>query len=180
MVISSCPKGCHPSSQECHHLTVNMCQNSRYIVPLRSPVQPSFPIVLKTSCLLITEILPVLGTTQGPVLFSDLGICTTFARLHQCTGSSRNFFSLLAVLCFLPSSWYRNYWAPLMQSEPILEGLHLIYYVCRPQEPLTKGKYKRVHGFHGTCIGDCAATVSSEVLRIVAVQIAGRINDIGG
>ena len=87
---------------------------------------------------------------------------------------------LLAVLCFLPSSWYRNHWAPSMQSEPTQEGLHLIYYVCRPQEPLTKGKYKRVHGFHGTCIGDCAATVSSEVLRIVAFQVAGRINDIGG
>ena len=37
-----------------------------------------------------------------------------------------------------------------------------------------------MHGFHGTCIGDCAATVSSEVLRIVAFQVAGRINDIGG
>ena len=89
-------------------------------------------------------------------------------------------FWLLAVLCFLPSSWYRNHWAPSMQSGPIQEGLHLIDYICRPEEPLTKGKYKRVHGFHGTCIGDCAATVSSEVLRIVAFQVAGRINDIGG
>ena len=67
-----------------------------------------------------------------------------------------------------------------MDSEAIEEGLELIDFICCPDEPCDRGKFTRVSGFQGKCIGDCAATISSEVLRIVAFQVAGRIGDING
>ena len=67
-----------------------------------------------------------------------------------------------------------------MDSEAIDEGLELIDFICCPDEPCDRGKFTRVSGFQGKCIGDCAATIHSEVLRIVAFQVAGRIGDING
>ena len=44
-------------------------------------------------------------------------------------------------------------------------------------DPLNLGPLCHVPGWNGKCIGDCIATISSKVLRVVAFQAAGSIGE---
>ena len=66
-----------------------------------------------------------------------------------------------------------------MQPESdITAGLDITDHLCCPEAlpPQTLKQY--IKGFHGRCIGDSAASIRRDVLRIIALQVAGRINDI--
>ena len=66
-----------------------------------------------------------------------------------------------------------------MQSElGIAAGLDITDHLCCPEvlPPQTHKQY--IKRFHGRCIGDSAASIRHDVLRIIALQVAGRIRDI--
>ena len=62
-----------------------------------------------------------------------------------------------------------------MDSEFIAEGLELYSNICNARDSCVLGNFVHVPGWKGRCIGDCAATISAKVLRVVAFQAAGCI-----
>ena len=65
-----------------------------------------------------------------------------------------------------------------MDSESAAEGLVLLDSFSESHEAFALGNFNHVPGRKGTCIGDCAATISEKVLRLVAFQVAGCIGEI--
>ena len=61
-----------------------------------------------------------------------------------------------------------------------VEGLDMVDHLCRLDTPGHKDTLRNIYGFHGRCIGDSAATIRSDVLRLIALQVAGMINDVKG
>ena len=57
-----------------------------------------------------------------------------------------------------------------MDGESVAEELLLLEHLSDAHDACVLGKYHNVPGWKGTCIGDCAATVSDKVLRVVAFQ----------
>ena len=58
------------------------------------------------------------------------------------------------------------------------EGLLFLDNLLDAHDACVVGNYQHVPGWKGTCIGDCAATISDKVLRVVAFQVAGCIGQI--
>ena len=58
------------------------------------------------------------------------------------------------------------------------EELLLLNNLSDAHDACVLGKYHNVPGWKGTCIGDCAATMNEQVLRVVAFQVAGCISEI--
>ena len=56
--------------------------------------------------------------------------------------------------------------------------LELLHSISTVHEPLNLGPLCHVPGWNGKCIGDCIATISNKVLRVVAFQAAGSICEI--
>ena len=56
--------------------------------------------------------------------------------------------------------------------------LGLLDSISTVREPLNLGSFRHVPGWIGKCIGDCIATISDKVLRVVAFQAAGSIGEI--
>ena len=65
-----------------------------------------------------------------------------------------------------------------MDAEFIAEGLEVYSDVCNARDTCDLGNFVRLPGWKGRCIGDCAATISAKVLRVVAFQAAGCIGEI--
>ena len=65
-----------------------------------------------------------------------------------------------------------------MDSESAAEGLVLLDSISESHEAFALGNFNHVPSWKGTCIGDCAATISEKVLRLVAFQVAGCICEI--
>ena len=65
-----------------------------------------------------------------------------------------------------------------MDGESVAEGLLLLDNLSDAHDACVLGKYHHVPGWKGMCIGDCAATISDKVLRVVAFQVAGCISEI--
>ena len=65
-----------------------------------------------------------------------------------------------------------------MDGESVAEGLLLLDNLSDAHDACVLGNYQHVPGWKGTCIGDCAATISDKVLRVVAFQVAGCIGEI--
>ena len=57
-------------------------------------------------------------------------------------------------------------------------GLDIIDHLCRLDDLPRHFSRRSIRGFHGRCIGDSAASIRSDVLRIIALQLAGRIKDV--
>ena len=55
--------------------------------------------------------------------------------------------------------------------------LDLLDSIVTIHEPLDLGNFRHVPGWNGKCIGDCIATISDKVLRVVAFQAAGCIGE---
>ena len=60
----------------------------------------------------------------------------------------------------------------------ITAGLDITDHLCCPEALPSQALKQYIKGFHGRCIGDSAASIRHDVLRIIALQVAGRINDI--
>ena len=56
--------------------------------------------------------------------------------------------------------------------------LDLLDQIVTIHEPLDLGNFRHVPGWNGKCIGDCIATISDKVLRVVAFQAAGCIGEV--
>ena len=56
-------------------------------------------------------------------------------------------------------------------------GLDITDYLCCPEDLPPQTFRKSIRGFHGRCIGDSAASIRKDALRIIALQVAGRIKD---
>ena len=56
--------------------------------------------------------------------------------------------------------------------------LDITNHLCCPADPPSHALKEYVKGFHGKCIGDSFASIRHDALRIIALQVAGRINDI--
>ena len=65
-----------------------------------------------------------------------------------------------------------------MDSELLAEGLGLFDNIIDARDACAVGNFVHVPGWKGRCIGDCAATISAKVLRVVAFQVAGCIGEI--
>ena len=65
-----------------------------------------------------------------------------------------------------------------MGSELLADGLDLLDDIIHARDACALGNFVHVPGWKGRCIGDCAATISARVLRVVAFQVAGRIGEI--
>ena len=66
-----------------------------------------------------------------------------------------------------------------MQLESdITIGLDITNHLCCPEAVPPQKLKQYIKGFHGRCIGDSAASISHDVFRIIALQVAGRISDI--
>ena len=65
----------------------------------------------------------------------------------------------------------------LLESD-ITTGLDITNHLCCPEASPSQAPKQYIKGFHGRCIGDSAASIRHDVLRIIALQVAGRINDI--
>ena len=59
-------------------------------------------------------------------------------------------------------------------------GLDMVDHICRLDTPPYRDVPRNIHGFHGRCIGDSAAAIRGDVLRLIAFQVAGMINDVKG
>ena len=59
----------------------------------------------------------------------------------------------------------------------IATGLDITEYLCCPEDLPPQTFRKNIRGFHGRCIGDSAASIRQDALRIIALQVAGRIKD---
>ena len=65
----------------------------------------------------------------------------------------------------------------LLESD-ITTGLDITNHLCCPEALPSQALKEYIKGFHGKCIGDSVASIRHDVLRIIALQVAGRINDI--
>ena len=54
-------------------------------------------------------------------------------------------------------------------------GLDIVDLICHQDVPPYRDSLRSIQGFHGRCIGDSAAVIRSDVLRIIALQVAGMI-----
>ena len=71
--------------------------------------------------------------------------------------------------------------APLCNIATMDDGtmeLDLLDQIVTTHEPLDLGNFRHVPGWNGKCIGDCIATISDKVLRVVAFQAAGCIGEV--
>ena len=59
-----------------------------------------------------------------------------------------------------------------------ITGLDIIDHLCRQDVSPHHVPMRSIRGFHGRCIGDPAASIRSDVLRIIALQVAGMIKDV--
>ena len=59
-------------------------------------------------------------------------------------------------------------------------GLDIVDHICRRDIPSCHDVPRNIQGFHGRCIGDSAAAIRGDVLRLIAFQVAGMINDVKG
>ena len=57
-------------------------------------------------------------------------------------------------------------------------GLDMVDHICRHDVPPCHDVPMNIQGFHGRCIGDSAAVIRRDVLRIIAFQVAGMIKDV--
>ena len=57
-------------------------------------------------------------------------------------------------------------------------GLDITDHLCRLDDLPPHSLKRTVRGFHGRCIGDPASSIRNDVLRIIALQAAGRIKDV--
>ena len=64
-----------------------------------------------------------------------------------------------------------------MDGESVAEELLLLDPLSVAHDACVLWKYHHVPGWKGTCIGDCAATISDTVLRVVAFQVVGCIRE---
>ena len=58
------------------------------------------------------------------------------------------------------------------------DALGIIDKLSSPYDSCALGDYRQVPGWKGICIGDCAATISTKVLRVAAFQVAGCIGEV--
>ena len=65
-----------------------------------------------------------------------------------------------------------------MDSESVPDALGFIDKLSSPYESCALGNYRQVPGWKGICIGDCAATINTKVLRVAAFQVAGSIGEV--
>ena len=57
-------------------------------------------------------------------------------------------------------------------------GLDIVDHICHQDVPPCHDFPRIIQGFHGRCIGDSAAVIKRDTLRIIALQVAGMINDV--
>ena len=57
-------------------------------------------------------------------------------------------------------------------------GLDIVDHICHQDVPPCHDFPRIIQGFHGRCIGDSAAGIRRDTLRIIALQVAGMINDV--
>ena len=57
-------------------------------------------------------------------------------------------------------------------------GLDIVDHICHQDVPPCRDFPRSIQGFHGRCIGDSAAVIRRDVLRIIALQVAGMIKDV--
>ena len=65
-----------------------------------------------------------------------------------------------------------------MDIEFLADGLDLYSNMSDARDTCALGNFVHVPCWKGRCIGDCAATISAKVLRVVAFQVAGCIGEI--
>ena len=65
-----------------------------------------------------------------------------------------------------------------MDSESVSDALGIIDKLSSPYDSCALGDYRQVPGWKGICIGDCAATINTKVLRVAAFQVAGCIGEV--